>query len=162
DTVTVNQQNDPVGVASGGVVYQKLGKYSFNSGSMVVVLSTTDASGTLVADAVGEVAARTAGGGGISPDEAQPAYQSGGGTQSTTQRTTPDVAMDAATGVAVYDSYNNGPTSPWRSVGGTSLSAPMWAGLIAIANQGRAHFHLQPLDGPSETLPRIYALPSYD
>jgi hypothetical protein len=48
-------------------------------------------------------------------------------------RTTPDVAWDAnpSTGVAVY-------SSGWYSVGGTSLGAPSWAGLIAITDQGLA------------------------
>lgn len=45
-------------------------------------------------------------------------------------RATPDVAADAnpATGVAVYDS-----TTGWMQVGGTSLSAPLWAGHAADA-----------------------------
>ncbi len=76
-------------------------------------------------------------GGGISDYESQPSYQVGNvnGTSST-QRTVPDVSMDADpdTGVYVLDSYDGG----YFQVGGTSLATPMWAGLIAIANQGRA------------------------
>jgi hypothetical protein len=54
-------------------------------------------------------------------------------------RTTPDVAWDAnpSTGVAVYDSVGTG-NSPWQVVGGTSVGAPSWSGLIAIADQGLA------------------------
>ena len=50
---------------------------------------------------------------------------------------------DPSTGVAIYDSYNNvaggifGDTGPWAQVGGTSLAAPAWAGLIAVADQGQ-------------------------
>ncbi|HEY5310874.1 MAG TPA: hypothetical protein VIK18_00095, partial [Pirellulales bacterium] len=52
-------------------------------------------------------------GGGISLYERKPAYQTninGGSTPSLTNRTTPDVALDAGTSVAVYDSFDAGPT----------------------------------------------------
>ena len=76
-------------------------------------------------------------GGGTSAVESEPAYQNG--VQSTGFRTTPDVSMDSSpsTGVPVYDSYDEGASTPWITVGGTSLASPMFAGLIAIANQGR-------------------------
>ena len=52
--------------------------------------------------------------------------------------------------MAVYDSYNDTDNSgPWVEVGGTSLAAPSWAGLIAIANQGRVLAGASTLDGPS-------------
>ncbi len=91
-----------------------------------------------------------------------PAYQRGvvaGGTH----RSIPDVAFDAdpASGVAVFDSYNGGST-PWAKVGGTSLACPAWAGLIAIADQGLALRNLPSLDGPTQTLPRLYALAGRD
>ena len=66
---------------------------------------------------------------------------------------------DPNTGVAVYDSYNNTDNSgPWVEVGGTSLAAPAWAGLIAIANQGRVLAGGTTLDGPGQTLPALYAI----
>ena len=103
-------------------------------------------------------------GGGISQFENQPAFQKGIVTQSTTQRTIPDVSYDAdpETGVAVYDSFNGGAATPWEEVGGTSYACPSWAALIAIADQGRALEDLPTLDGPSQTLPKIYSLPSSD
>ena len=78
------------------------------------------------------------GGGGISTVESQPAYQQGVVTQSTTRRTTPDVSILAnpASAVAVYDSYDNGTSTPWTAFGGTSLGTPAWAGLVSVANQG--------------------------
>ncbi len=102
-------------------------------------------------------------GGGISRYENQPAYQTGVVTQSTTKRTTPDVALDADpdSGVAVYDSWDY-PSLPWFQVGGTSLATPLWAGIIAMVNQGRSLIGLSSLDGPSQTLPKIYALPATD
>ena len=103
------------------------------------------------------------GGGGISLYEAQPPYQTGVVTQSTTMRTAPDVAMDAdgATGVACYDSYDD-PGAPWRNVAGTSLSTVMWAGLIAAVDQGRALAGLDSLNGRYQTLPGLYKLPAAD
>jgi subtilisin-like proprotein convertase family protein len=84
-------------------------------------------------------------------------------TQSTTRRTNPDVAMvaDPNTGVAVYDSYDY-PGSPWITVGGTSLATPMWAGLIAIADQGRTLASLGSLDGQTQTLPMLYTVSAAD
>jgi hypothetical protein len=73
-------------------------------------------------------------------------------------RTTPDVSSDAngLTGVSVY---TNG---EWGVVGGTSLSSPTWAGFIAMADQGRVLFGAKTLDGPNETLPALYGIPSSD
>jgi subtilisin-like proprotein convertase family protein len=102
-------------------------------------------------------------GGGISTYEVKPSYQSSV-TFSSTRRTIPDVSFDADpnSGVAVYDSYANGTSAPWVQVGGTSFSAPAWAALLAITNQGRVNAGLGTLNGFSETLPKIYALPSSD
>jgi len=109
-------------------------------------------------------------GGGISLYESQPSYQQGlvihngaGAVNPAGMRANPDVAFDADpnTGVAIYDSYNGG-SSPWYQVGGTSLATPCWAGLIALADQARNSAGLSTLDGPSQTLPRLYSLPAAD
>jgi subtilase family serine protease len=62
-----------------------------------------------------------------------PSYVTGNGG-SATQRNTPDVAAvgDPFTGVAIYSKANGG----WIQIGGTSLSAPIWAGFISILNAG--------------------------
>ena len=103
-------------------------------------------------------------GGGISAVEAQPAYQKGVVTQTTTFRANPDVSYDADpnTGFPVYDSYNNGTTSPWGQWGGTSDAAPQWAALIAIADQGRAIAGQGSLDGATQTLPLLYSMSAND
>jgi subtilase family serine protease len=103
-------------------------------------------------------------GGGISQYETQPSYQQGTVTQSTTKRTVPDVSMDADpnSGVAVFDTYDEGTAKPWIQVGGTSLAAPMFAGIVAIADQGRVLAGSGTLDGSKNTLPAIYTLPSSD
>jgi uncharacterized repeat protein (TIGR01451 family) len=104
------------------------------------------------------------GGGGVSLYEPEPAFQQG--AQSTGFRTTPDVSMiaDPATGVWIADSYNLDPTNPWEVVGGTSLSAPSWAGLIALADQARVAAGGQTLgsNGPTETQQALYSLPVTD
>jgi len=99
-------------------------------------------------------------GGGISRYVTIPSYQRGVMTQSTTKRGVPDVSFlaDPASGVAVYDSWDS-PSSPWAQIGGTSLAAPMWAGVIALIDQGLALAGKPTLDGATQTIPKIYALP---
>jgi len=89
-------------------------------------------------------------GGGVSSFWALPNYQpsslvtpNGG---SSAARNVPDVGAvaDPFTGYAVYDATDGG----WIIVGGTSLSAPVWASYLSILNSG-----LQYLDGV--TTPRI-------
>ncbi len=103
------------------------------------------------------------GGGGTSIYETQAAYQEG--VQVFGKRTIPDVSLDAdpQTGASVYDSYDdtNG-DGPWMKTGGTSLAAPVWAALIAIADQGRLSAGGTTLDGASQVLPALYALPATD
>ena len=74
-------------------------------------------------------------------------------------RTVPDVAGvgDPSTGVSVYDSFSYGGHSGWFTVGGTSASAPQWAGLIAVADQGLALAGKGSLGNAQSAL---YALPS--
>ena len=104
-------------------------------------------------------------GGGISAYESQPSYQQGlvvynGGNviSQNGKRVTPDVSFDAdpASGVAVYDSYSQGTSTPWLQVGGTSLSSPAWAGLIAVVDELRANYGVPLLDGLNGILPSLY------
>jgi hypothetical protein len=104
------------------------------------------------------------GGGGISRYESEPAYQLG--VQPTGWRTTPDVSFvaDPTTGAWIADPYNLDPSSPWQVVGGTSLSAPCWGGLIALVNQGRAGAGTAPLNSsrPTEAQQDLYSLAQTD
>ena len=77
---------------------------------------------------------------------------------------TPDVAFDGDpdTGVEVYQTSPYTGLGSWQVVGGTSLGTPAWAAIIAIADQGRALQGKGSLDGASQTLPTLYALPSSD
>lgn len=91
-------------------------------------------------------------GGGVSYVEKEPQWQTAMGITTAThssgmrrfymrsmgdKRVLPDVSFDAdpATGVSVYCSVPQNGKSGWFTLGGTSLSAPSWAGLIADINQ---------------------------
>ncbi len=78
-------------------------------------------------------------GGGISTVWAIPGYQLVKGVSvakanrgSSTFRNVPDVAIvaDPETGVAVYSQINGG----WNVIGGTSVGAPLWAGIYSVAS----------------------------
>ncbi|MGC1449848.1 MAG: S53 family peptidase [Candidatus Sulfotelmatobacter sp.] len=70
-------------------------------------------------------------GGGLSQYESIPPYQKGVTKVVGTQRGVPDVSAEADpnSGVWVLDSGNGG----WYIVGGTSASAPIWAGIVSAA-----------------------------
>ena len=103
-------------------------------------------------------------GGGLSLYEPEPAYQQN--VQSTGTRTIPDVSFvaDPATGAWIADPYNLDADNPFEVVGGTSLSAPTWAGLVALINEGRAVAGEPAFDStsPTETQQALYSLPQSD
>ncbi|HEV3006497.1 MAG TPA: hypothetical protein VGX78_18655 [Pirellulales bacterium] len=103
-------------------------------------------------------------GGGASLYEPEPAYQQG--VQSTDNRTTPDVSLvaDPGTRVWIADTYNLSADNPWEVVGGTSLSTPSWAGLIALADEGRVAAGEATLSSSSGivTQQALYGLPQTD
>jgi hypothetical protein len=110
-------------------------------------------------------------GGGLSSIEAEPSWQKGVvpttlDSSGQDARAVPDVAWDAdpSTGVNVYTSTLSTKTDTigWTVVGGTSIGAPQWAGLIAIVDQGRVLQGGSPLTGYDQTLPALYSLPSAD
>ena len=148
-----------------------VGGYPAFSPNVIAVGGTTlnlNASGTLLSETAWSTGSDSwdtslGTGGGTSQFEAEPTYQQS--VQQTGFRTIPDVAFDADpnTGVPVYDSYAN--SSPWGQYGGTSLSSPSWAGLIAIANQGRSLAGLATLNSssnPQQTLTALYSVSSND
>jgi subtilase family serine protease len=98
----------------------------------------------------------------ISSNELEPSYQQP--VQQTGFRETADVSYNAdpQTGFAIFDSLpvedGNEGEPGWTDIGGTSASSPSWAGLMAIADQGRALGGLDTLDGPSQTLPLLYSV----
>ena len=109
-------------------------------------------------------------GGGFSHVFGKPDYQNtlpAGSTPIGTMRGVPDIAYQASshTGVLVYDtapgdaeggvicSDGNPCSAGWYVVGGTSASAPQWAGLVAIADQMAGH-------GLGLINPKLYSLAS--
>jgi fibronectin type 3 domain-containing protein len=112
-------------------------------------------------------------GGGVSAYEPRPAYQpttySNGATTgiTLTNRGTPDVAYDGAeeSAVSVYNSFPhtasrtfNGTETGWFREWGTSMGAPEWSALIALADQGRAQAAEASL-GTAGTISALYANP---
>ncbi|GAC1423232.1 MAG: S53 family peptidase [Ktedonobacteraceae bacterium] len=77
-------------------------------------------------------------GGGLSAYEKSPAYQVG--FNKSAKRGLPDVAMvaDPNTGVNVFDSFGYNGQKGFFVLGGTSVAAPMFAGVLALVNQGRS------------------------
>jgi hypothetical protein len=93
-----------------------------------------------------------ASGGGASAVWPRPAWQAGPGVPAGTQRLVPDVALDAGTGYAVWVAGG------WTPVHGTSGGPPVWAGLLALANQARyvaAAARGAPTPAPCAVLPGL-------
>ena len=88
-------------------------------------------------------------GGGTSAYVATPAYQASGlpSVGSVARRTVADVAMNADPATGHYVAVTSASTGAvqWVSAGGTSLSTPLWAGLLATANAMRANVAKAPL-----------------
>ncbi len=99
-------------------------------------------------------------GGGYSRIEPEPGFQRS--VQGTGSKSTPDVAFDGDpdTGVLVFQTSIETGLGSWEIVGGTSLGTPAWAAIVAIADQGRNLAGKGSLDGGTQTLPALYALPS--
>ena len=108
--------------------------------------------GTVDPKATGKTFTGQGSGGGISQDFAQPGYQAGLGL-GTAGRLVPDVSAvgDGRTGLGIYSKTHGG----WVMAGGTSLSAPLWAGFTAgaLSSVGRT-------TGLGNILPTLYANPS--
>ena len=180
DTVTVDQQLAPEGTpgtqGSTTATFQELcaltgrdvpttaGPPIQVGDTITVVLEGQVADGNLVADAIG-IGPDDASGGGFS-NEAQPSYQNGlvihdGNSiiSSGGFRTSPDVAFDADYVNSPVEIYTQGSVN--NHVGGTSLGAPAWAALLAIADQGLATVGAAPMN-TEQALTALYQLPSYD
>ena len=95
-------------------------------------------------------------GGGISAYTATPSYQTPAvpGLGSVARRAVADVAFNADPKSGQYVAVINAGSSAvsWVSAGGTSLSTPQWAGLIAIANAVRATTGKPALGAPHAVL----------
>ena len=81
------------------------------------------------------------GGGGRSAVFARPAYQDGVRGLAGGARAIPDISMDAScsSSVAIYASYPGAGASHWQTICGTSLATPLFAGVVALADQVAGH-----------------------
>ena len=81
-------------------------------------------------------------GGGCSTAESRPSWQTGVTAASCSGRAIPDVAADADPNTGAYVACSALPdctgTAPHAEFGGTSLSAPLWAGMAAVWNEANS------------------------
>jgi subtilase family serine protease len=88
-------------------------------------------------------------------------YSGGGGvSHEFAGRVVPDVSYDAGVGYDVYDSFTGG--GGWISVGGTSAGSPQWAGLVAVADQGRVLDGQSTLNSATQTITALHTAPASD
>jgi kumamolisin len=83
----------------------------------------------------------TSSGGGTSIFFDRPAWQKGPGLPAGTKRLVPDVALAADPNTGAFLVLNGRVTQ----IGGTSWSAPVWAGFCALLNEARAKAGKPPL-----------------
>jgi len=180
-TVSANeeQQNDPNFIAPGVVFLAASGDFGLFDKSypafspyVVAVGGTTltlNGDGTYSSEAGWGSGAFSAAfppggsGGGQSLFEAEPGYQLD--VQTTGFRTIPDVSIIGGTAVAIANSYNQQAGNPgWSGAIGTSLSTPVWAGLIALVDQGRADAGEAAFNSnnPEQIQKALYSLPATD
>ena len=116
---------------------------SNEGGKLQVSYSASDPSVTAVggtslnlfpaSGAVSSETAWTGSGGGSSTYFARPSWQTGASVPAGTKRLVPDVAAAADPNTGAYVYLGGSP----KQIGGTSWSAPMWAGFCAMINQSR-------------------------
>jgi kumamolisin len=132
---------DPLFTTPGVVYFASAGdspgaSYPSASPNVVSVGGTSVSRNSVTGAFIGENVWQDAGSG-PSRFEPRPVYQNGISSIVGTHRGTPDIASDANpyTGVWVLDNFMAPPgCSPcWYIVGGTSVSAPTWAGIVNAA-----------------------------
>jgi len=134
---SVEKLADPIFTTPGVVYFASTGdsagtSYPASSPNVVAVGGTSVSRDSVTGKFLGENVWQETGGG-PSPFEPVPSYQAG----IVTRRSTPDVVADAnpTSGAWVLDSFNPPPGCQcWYIVGGTSLSSPLWAGIVNASN----------------------------
>ena len=108
----------------------------------------------------GQVAAETAwmgGGGGKSVFFKRPSWQHGTGVPSGNQRLVPDVSLTADPNEGAFLVLHNKVVQ----IGGTSWSAPVWAGFCALINEARAKAKKKPLGFLNPSLYPLLGTPCF-
>ena len=123
-------------------------------------LSTTGPGGSWISETVWNFSGGVGSSGGISTYYSMPAWQQGVNMMtnrgSTTMRNIPDVALTADQVWCVHD---NGNSSGY--VYGTSIAAPLWAGLTALVNQQAASSNKPPVGLINQAIYEIGRQSSY-
>jgi subtilase family serine protease len=80
-------------------------------------------------------------GGGRSIVFPRPSYQTSVQSMTGSHRGVPDISMDAScrSSVAIYGSFDGAGNEPWSTLCGTSLATPLFAGIVALADQYAGH-----------------------
>jgi subtilase family serine protease len=81
------------------------------------------------------------GGGGRSIVFPRPSYQNSVRNVTGSHRGVPDISMDASckSSVAIYASFSGDSAGHWSTICGTSLATPLFAGIVALADQYAGH-----------------------
>ncbi len=151
----IASQNVSIFVSSGddgssGLCSSGQGVSYFSSDPSVTAVGGT----SLKLTAIGAVESETAwtgSGGGVSAAFARPSWQVGNGVRKGSKRLVPDVSLEADPNTGAYVIVNG----QVNQIGGTSLSAPVWAGFSALINEARVAGGKAPLGLLG---PRIYPL----
>jgi kumamolisin len=96
-------------------------------------------------------------GGGSSRFFNRPVWQTGAGVPHGTKRLVPDVCAAADPNTGAFLIFNNMPTQ----IGGTSWSAPVWAGLCALMNEARHNAGKPPLGFLNPPIYRCIGTPAF-
>jgi len=120
-----------------------------NGASVISYIPETSWNDTLVSGGL------AASGGGKSSVYPKPAWQSGPGVPNDGARDMPDVSLDASNAHDPYVVFSEGATV---LVGGTSASAPSFAGMIAVVNQYLVQNQVQTGSGLGNINIKLYSL----
>jgi subtilase family serine protease len=96
-----------------------------------------------------------ASGGGMSSVYKKPVWQTGPGVPADRARDVPDVSLDASNAHDPYLIVSGGELIP---LGGTSASAPSFAGMIAVLNQYLVQNQVQAAPGLGNINPKLYSM----
>lgn len=138
-----------------------VGGTQFNEGNGTFWSSSNSPTGESALGYIPEVAWNESGpgglgstGGGYSIFYPQPSWQTGPGVTNTNARASPDVALTAAN----HDGYIIETGGQLTTTGGTSASAPSFAGMISILNQYQVAQGFQNTPGQGNLNPNLYRM----
>jgi uncharacterized protein (TIGR03437 family) len=139
-----------------------VGATEFNEGSGTYWNTTNGANGGSAISYIPEKAWNdtatqktiSASGGGASSVYPKPAWQTGAGVPSDGARDVPDVSIDGAD----HDPYNVMTGGAWKLYAGTSVSTPVFAGIVALLNHYLVKNKVQSAPGVGNINPMLYRL----